>query len=55
MPPADDCCGACTQTHCVMQNKTYANNDTWTYDNCTSFICTKSEFNEVRRAPVAAP
>lgn len=30
-----------------MQNKTYADNDTWTYDNCTSFICSKSEFNEV--------
>lgn len=47
MPSTVNCCGACTQKYCVMQNKTYGENDTWTYDNCTTFICSHTEFNEV--------
>ncbi|XP_050525527.1 hemocytin [Daktulosphaira vitifoliae] len=46
-PSSSNCCGSCVQVNCVMQNKIYAENETWTYDNnCTTHICTKSEFNE---------
>lgn len=31
-----------------MQNKIYKDNDTWSYDNCTLYFCSKTEFNEVR-------
>lgn len=50
-PSTNSCCGTCVQKYCVMQNKTYTDNDTWTYDNCTSFICSKSEFNEFNILP----
>uniref|UniRef100_A0A481MQJ2 Hemolectin n=1 Tax=Nipponaphis monzeni TaxID=196483 RepID=A0A481MQJ2_9HEMI len=51
MPSTTSCCGICTQKYCVMQNKTYGENNTWTYDNCTSFICSKTEFNEFNIIP----
>lgn len=53
VPSANSCCGTCLQVRCVMQNKIYAENETWSYDNCTSFVCSKSEFNEVRISVVS--
>ncbi|VVC41699.1 Hypothetical protein CINCED_3A025143 [Cinara cedri] len=50
-PLANSCCGTCLQKYCVMQNKTYLDNETWTYDNCTTYICSKSEFNEFNILP----
>ncbi|XP_050428341.1 hemocytin-like [Adelges cooleyi] len=48
----NNCCGSCVQDSCVMQNKAYAENDTWTYDNCTTYLCEKSAFNEFNILPV---